>query len=65
MTTKKTQEATPEVAAESYTKAQFMASKQFKGVDKDILSIALVEGNTYTVDEAQKAIEGFKNKEVK
>lgn len=65
MTTKKTQETTPEVAAERYTKAQFLSSKQFRGVDKDILSIVLVEGDTYTVDDAQKAIDRFKNKEVR
>ncbi|GJM73005.1 hypothetical protein HMSSN036_52210 [Paenibacillus macerans] len=54
-----------EVAAEKFSKDKILASKQFKGVDNDILSIVLEDGKEYAVEDARKAVETFKNKEVR
>lgn len=51
-------------AATRYTKEQFLQSKQFTGVDKDIITIKLENGKKYTVDDVKKVIETFKNKGV-
>lgn len=64
MTTKKEPQV-EEVAADKFSKDQILASKQFKGVDKDILSIVLEDGKEYTVEDARKVVETFKNKGVK
>lgn len=64
MTTKKEPQV-EEVAADKFSKDQILASKQFAGVDKDILSIVLEGGKEYTVEDARKAVETFKNKGVK
>ncbi|RRJ62404.1 hypothetical protein EHV15_05145 [Paenibacillus oralis] len=65
MTTKKAETQVEEVATDGFSKEQILASKQFKGVDKDILSVALTDGKEYTVEAANKAIETFKSKGVK
>ncbi|MGG4344924.1 hypothetical protein [Paenibacillus lautus] len=48
----------------SYTKEQFLQSKQFTGIDKDIIAIKLEDGKKYSVTEVKKVIETFKNKGV-
>ncbi|GIP10396.1 hypothetical protein J1TS5_25660 [Paenibacillus macerans] len=65
MTTKKTETQAEEVVADKFFKDQILASKQFVGVDKDILSIVLEDDKEYTVEDARKAVETFKNKGVK
>lgn len=65
MTIKKAETQVEEVAADKFSKEQILASKQFVGVDKDILSIVLEDGKEYTVEDARKAVETFKNKGVK
>lgn len=45
-----------------YTKAQFMQSSQYTGVEKDILRIRLDETKRYTHEQAKKAIADFKRK---
>lgn len=52
-------------APKKFTKAQFLASEQFKGVDKDIISIQLDDNSTYSVDEVKKLVDTFKSKGVK
>lgn len=48
-----------------YTKAQFLATRQRPGIEKDILSVVLDEGKTYTIAEANKLIDNFKKGKVK
>lgn len=48
-----------------YTKAQFMQSSQYTGVEKDILRIRLDETKRYTHEQAKKAISDFKRKVAK
>lgn len=52
-------------AAPRYTKAQFLASRQRSGRDKDILSVVLADGQTYTLAEADKALQQFLKGRVK
>lgn len=54
----------PGIAA-GFTKEQFLQSRQWEGTDKDILSVVLEDGKTYTVADAKKLLEQFKNSEVK
>ncbi|MCM3701430.1 hypothetical protein [Paenibacillus macerans] len=65
MTTKKIETQVEEVAGDKFSKEQILASKQFAGVDKDIISIVLEDGKEYTIEAARKAVETFKNKGVK
>ncbi|MNW62358.1 hypothetical protein D3C74_404820 [compost metagenome] len=48
-----------------FTKSQFLASPQWEGIDKDILSVVLEDGKPYTLAEATKLVNQFKNSEVK
>jgi hypothetical protein len=48
----------------AYTKEQFLASKQFTAVQKDVLRALLKDGETYTVDQAQKLIDDFAKRKV-
>lgn len=48
-----------------FTKKQFMGSRQRKGSEKDILAAVLEDGKTYTLVEAQKAIDDFLKGKVK
>lgn len=51
--------------AAGFTREQFMQSKQWQGVDKDILSVVLESGKTYSIDEAKRLIDQFKQGQVK
>ncbi|MFD1179208.1 hypothetical protein ACFQ3W_23345 [Paenibacillus puldeungensis] len=42
-----------------FTKAQFMESRQWQGIDKDVLSVVLEDDKTYTIAEAKKLINQF------
>ncbi|MDN4069263.1 hypothetical protein QYF50_15530 [Paenibacillus vini] len=55
---------TPDIAA-GFTKEQFLGSRQWTGTDKDVLSVVLKEGKTYTLAEAKSLVDEFKNGEVK
>lgn len=48
-----------------FTKAQFLQSRQWEGIDKDILSTVLEDDKTYTLADAIKLVNDFKNREVK
>lgn len=48
-----------------FSKEQFLSSKQFTVAQKDILSVLLKDGETYTVDQAKKQVDDFLKKEVK
>ncbi|MNW62401.1 hypothetical protein D3C74_405280 [compost metagenome] len=48
-----------------FTKVQFLASRQWEGSDKDILSVVLEDDKLYTLAEATKLVSQFKNSEVK
>lgn len=48
-----------------FTKEQFLGSRQWSGTDKDVLSVVLEEGKTYTLNEAKSLVDEFKNGEVR
>lgn len=56
---------TEKKGAPRFSKQQFLQSRQRTGSDKDILSVVLEEGNTYTIVEAEKLINDFKKRKVK
>lgn len=58
--------AAPETEARpaAYTKAQFLASKQFTAIERDVLRALMREDETYTVDQAQKLIDDFAKRKV-
>lgn len=56
----KTETSKPPAA---FTKEQFLKSKQRSGGDKDILAAVLEDGKTYSIDEADAAIQVFIHKE--
>lgn len=49
----------------TFSKAQFLASQAYSGVQKDILSVVLKDGQRYTKAEAEVEINQFKYKGVK
>jgi len=51
--------------ASTFTKMQFLQSEQRSGWEKDILAAVLDDRNTYTVAEADKAIQNYLKKGVK
>lgn len=51
--------------ATTFSKAQFLASQAYSGVQKDILSVVLRDGQRYTKAEAEVEINQFKHKGVK
>ena len=48
----------------AYTKGQFLASNQFTPIQKDVLRAILKDGETYTIDQAQKLIEHYAQRKV-
>lgn len=61
----KKEEAKQEPVATGFTKEQFLQSRQWRGVDKDILSITLKDGKRYSIAEAKQLVDKFKRGEVK
>lgn len=51
--------------APTYTKEQFLNSKQFSAVQKDIFHALLKDGESYTMDQVKKLVQEFLKKEVK
>ncbi|GIO42475.1 hypothetical protein [Paenibacillus apis] len=51
--------------AAGFTKDQFLQSRQWQGIDKDILSVVLEPSKTYTIAEAKRLIDQFKQGQVK
>lgn len=47
-----------------FTKAQFLQSRQWQGVDKDVLTVLLEDGKTYTISEAKRLVDQFKQGKV-
>lgn len=48
----------------TFTKAQFLQSRQRPGYEKDILAAVLEDGKSYTIVEAEKAIQNYLKKGV-
>ncbi|RCX22588.1 hypothetical protein DFP94_101168 [Fontibacillus phaseoli] len=48
-----------------FSKAQFLTSSRFSEREKDVLSILLDEGQTYTPEEAEQQIQQFMTRRVK
>lgn len=48
-----------------FTKTQFLSSRQRLGQEKDILASVLEDGKTYTIVEADKAIQSYLKRSVK
>lgn len=46
-----------------YTKAALAGSKRFQ-FRRDLLNVILIDGEEYTIDEVEKAINNYLNKEV-
>lgn len=51
-------------AAESYTREQLATTERFAG-RRDLVMAVLDAGKTYTLEAAEKAVEGFLRKKVK
>lgn len=51
--------------APTYTKAQFLASKQFTPIEKDVLRALLKDGEAYTLDQVQKLVDDYAKRTVK
>lgn len=49
----------------TFTKEQFLKSRERPGYEKDILAAVLEDGKMYTLAEAQKAIEAYMKRSVK
>lgn len=49
----------------AFFKAQFLASQSYSGVQKDILTVVLEDGQRYTRAEAEAKMNQFKHKGVK
>lgn len=49
----------------TFTKQQFLHTRQRSNVDKDILSVLMEDDQSYTIAEADKMLEQFKNRKVK
>jgi len=49
----------------SFSKSQLLQSKQYSGVEKNILDITLDETKKYSHNETRKAIDDFKKRKVK
>jgi hypothetical protein len=47
-----------------FTKAQFLRSRQRPGYEKDILAAVLDDGKSYTIAEADRAIQNYLKKGV-
>jgi len=52
----------PQIA--TFTKAQFLQSRQRPGNEKDILAAVLEDGKSYTIAEADRAIQNYLKKGV-
>ncbi|AQR77437.1 hypothetical protein ABNB59_06530 [Paenibacillus larvae] len=48
-----------------FSKEQFLESKQFKTIEKDILSIVLKEDRAYTIEQAKEMIKELLEREVR
>lgn len=48
-----------------FSKEQFLESKQFKTIEKDILSIVLKEDSAYTIEQAKEMIKELLEREVR
>lgn len=64
MSRKADKEESPKAVA-TFTKEQFLASKQFTPLEKDFLRSVLDNGVTYTIDQARDALKKTLSKEVK
>lgn len=49
----------------SFTKDQFLASRQRPGRERDILAVVLDDNKTYTIADAEKAMQAYLRKDVK
>jgi len=61
---KKTAAPEAEARPAAYTKAQFLASKQFTAVQKDVLRALMKDSETYTVEQARRLIDDFAKRKV-
>lgn len=52
-------------AVPTFTKEQFLKSRQRPGHERDILAAVLEDGKTYTHADAEKALQGYLKRSVK
>lgn len=50
---------------QGYTKEQFLKSKRYKGVQKDVLNVILKDDERYTHKQVEKLISDFGKRKVK
>jgi hypothetical protein len=65
MTDKEKTERAPQSKVPTFTKEQFLASRQRPGHERDILAAVLEDGKTYTLAEAEKALQAYLKRSVK
>lgn len=58
-------EKTEEQTAPTFTKQQFLASKQFTAQEKDVVNAVLQDSESYSVAAAKKLVRDFLKKEAK
>lgn len=58
MTTTKKEEVTKETKSSSFSKEQILSAAKFAN-RRDLLSVVLEDGKTYTVEDVQKEIDKF------
>ncbi|WP_019535033.1 hypothetical protein [Paenibacillus ginsengihumi] len=51
-------------AEPAYTKEQFLSSKRFTAIQRDVLAAVLEDGKTYTNFQAKQALEAYLRKEL-
>lgn len=59
------QKGKPTQKEPTFTKAQFLASEQFTGLEKDFLRSILKDGEQYTIAQAKDLLKKTLSKEVK
>lgn len=60
-----TKEKSNEAAVSTYTKQQFLESKQYTAQQKDVLNALLQDDTAYTVEQVKKHMTEFSRKVVK
>jgi len=51
--------------AHAFSKEQFLLSKRFTPIEKDVLKVLLQDSETYSLEQAHKMLEQFSNRMVK
>ena len=59
-----TEKADKSIKVPAFTKEQFLKSRQRPGHERDIMAAVLEDGKTYTIADAEKALQGYLKRSV-